>query len=123
MKNNANSDNESDDSSYNDSDNDSSMLGAIESIPSYHGPVCDALPTALKVLELECNCFEIASAGEKGGLDMTVMEMTAKTVLNACTILLDGCNARIGIQNTTAAAADASGSNNLTQVALEPSKK
>mmetsp|Transcript_14171 Transcript_14171/g.16041 ORF Transcript_14171/g.16041 Transcript_14171/m.16041 type:complete len:991 (+) Transcript_14171:123-3095(+) len=66
---------------------------AMERIPAYHGPGCDVIATAMKVLELECNCFE---HGED--LDTTVIALTCQTVSNAVQVLWKGCLARMGEQ-------------------------
>jgi len=72
---------------------------AVRSIPQIHGPCVDAVDTAVKVLELECNCFPLGGgvAEEDGGrLDRTVMELVGKTILNSVEILLQTCQARMG---------------------------
>ena len=84
------------------------MKIAIHNIPSYHGPVCDVIPMAMKVLELECNCFESSGnsgssngSGDGSMLDTSVIALTCQIISNACTILVNGCNARIGATTTT----------------------
>ena len=101
---------------------DDDIKAAVASIPSYHGPVCDVIPTAMKVLELECNCFEDGS-GAGYGLEKTVVELTCQTVSNACTILLDGCNARVGIKNDKDNHSTSSTLDDLTQHSLVLSNK
>lgn len=66
---------------------------AIESIPAYHGPSTDAILSAMKVLELECNCFETYTIKE---LDATVVNLTCETLFNAVTILTNKSMARMG---------------------------
>ena len=82
----------------NDDSISSDVMEAIKSIPAYHGPVCDVIPTAKKVLELECNCFELSGGGD---MDPTVIELTSQTVDNACQVLLNGAYARIGTTSST----------------------
>jgi histidyl-tRNA synthetase len=112
----------------NKNDNDEGIQSAINNIPSYHGPVSDVVPTAMKVLELECNCFESdnnTSDGKTKGIksfDTTVIGLTCQTVSNACTVLVDGCNARVGITNTKIDKAKSS-DNDLIQNAIDLSNK
>ena len=79
------------------------VRGAIESIPSYHGPAADAIITSLKILELECNCFESLDFSDKTKaprfmeMDPSVVGMTCSTVGNAVKILLEGCKQRMGV--------------------------
>ena len=78
------------------------VKGAIESIPAYHGPAADAIVTSLKILELECNCFESLDISDKKAapkmiyMDPTVISMTCATAGNAVKILLEGCKQRMG---------------------------
>lgn len=93
------------------------VLESVGSIPSYHGPVCDVIPTAMKVLELECNCFEMVDGS---AMDTTVIDFTCDTVSNACIVLLNGSNARSGTTSTTTATQSESSS--LAEKALVLSK-
>ncbi len=78
---------------------------AVESIPAYHGPAADVIVTSLKLLELECNCFELTSTSQNDSdnieqLDATVVSMACQTVGNAVKILLEGCLQRMGESNS-----------------------
>ncbi len=94
---------------------------AMESIPAYHGPAADVIVTSLKLLELECNCFESLESSQSknddnlAALDVTVVSMACNTVGNAVKILLEGCLQRIGECESSAdddADADATSSGN-----------
>lgn len=99
------------------------VKGAIESIPAYHGPAADALVTSLKVLELECNCFESLDISDKKAapkmmeMDPTVISITCATVGNAVKILLEGCKQRMGQTSTSAASGSSTG--NITQQTID----
>lgn len=73
-----------------------SQSDAVQTIPQYHGPVNDVLITSCKVLELECNCFEVWRSGGLVEMDNSVLDLTCRTVSDACRILIDGCTARYG---------------------------
>ncbi len=94
------------------------VKSAIENVPSYHGPVSDVIPMAMKVLELECNCFETKSGN---GLDKSVVALTCNIVSNAVNVLFNGCNARMGVQLTNDD--KSSSSSNLLQSALKLSSQ
>lgn len=83
----------------------SEMKASLESIPAYHGPAADVIATSLKILELECNCFESmensnkhdnASEASLAKMDPTIISMTCQTVGNAVKVLLEGCLTRMG---------------------------
>lgn len=88
------------------------IKSAIESIPSYHGPSGDVILTSMKVLELECNCFESLDLSDKKSkpklMELTpeVVSLTCNTVSNAVTILLQGVKSRLGIEGTVSNSAD-----------------
>uniref|UniRef100_A0A7S3Q2R4 Histidine--tRNA ligase, cytoplasmic n=1 Tax=Chaetoceros debilis TaxID=122233 RepID=A0A7S3Q2R4_9STRA len=81
------------------------IKASIESIPAYHGPAADVIATSLKILELECNCFESMENSNKhdnvtkaslAKMNPTIISMTCQTVENAVRILLEGCLTRMG---------------------------
>lgn len=75
---------------------------ALESIPAYHGPAADVITTSLKVLELECNCFESLDLSDKKSkpkfveLVPQVVGLACQSVGNAVMLLLQGCKSRMG---------------------------
>lgn len=81
---------------------DETIKAAIESIPAYHGPAADVILSSLKVLELECNCFESLDLSDKKSkpkfieLDPQVIDLACQSVTNAVVVLLEGCKSRMG---------------------------
>jgi len=67
-------------------------LKAIQSIPQIHGPCTDAIDSACKVLELECNCI---FRGQQEEFDPSTLELATRTVVNASVVLLKTCLARM----------------------------
>lgn len=98
------------------------VKGAIESIPAYHGPASDAIVTSLKVLELECNCFESVDVSDKKAapkmmeMNPSVIQMSCVTVGNAVKILLEGCKQRIGQGSS---GSEASSTGDISEQAIE----
>jgi histidyl-tRNA synthetase len=82
---------------------DRERLQAIESIPAYHGPATDAVLSAMKVIELECNCFETYSIKE---LDATVLNLICETLFNAISILTCKSMARMGTKSSSSSNAN-----------------
>lgn len=108
---------------------DESVKGAIESIPAYHGPASDIIVTSLKVLELECNCFESIDMSDKKSkpklieLDPTVISMTCGTVDNAVKILLEGCMQRMGKSGDSEGASASAGGADVCEQAMGLSQR
>lgn len=87
-------------------ENEDCVKAAIESIPAYHGPAADVIVSSLKVLELECNCFESLDLSDKKSkpkfieLDPRVIYLACQSVDHAVSVLLQGCRSRMGLSNT-----------------------
>lgn len=112
---------------------DADVQAAIESIPAYHGPASDVIVTSLKVLELECNCFESLDLSDKKSkpkfieLVPQVVALACQSVGNAVMLLLQGCKSRMGVNAIVNDDADADAnasvsSDNIVVQAMELSK-
>jgi len=103
-------------------DDDVDVKAAIESIPAYHGPASDVIVTSLKVLELECNCFESLDLSDKKSkpkfieLAPQVVALACQSVGNAVVLLLQGCKSRMGVHDNTDANAS---SDDIVEQAME----
>eukprot|EP00557_Chaetoceros_sp_GSL56_P006358 CAMPEP_0176501598 /NCGR_PEP_ID=MMETSP0200_2-20121128/14246_1 /TAXON_ID=947934 /ORGANISM="Chaetoceros sp., Strain GSL56" /LENGTH=958 /DNA_ID=CAMNT_0017900495 /DNA_START=69 /DNA_END=2945 /DNA_ORIENTATION=- len=101
-----------------------SIKAAIESIPAYHGPASDVVLTSIKVLELECNCFESLDLSDKKSkpkfieLDPLVIDLACQSITNAVVVLLEGCKSRMGL-SSSAVTNSASTTNTTTGNLLE----
>lgn len=94
-------------------------IQAIQTIPAYHGPATDAIISAMKVIELECNCFESYSIKE---LDATVIRLTCDTVFNAINILTDKSMARMGKNPSNAMNIASDGSTSVSSLSEQAHK-
>lgn len=83
------------------------VKAAIETTPAYHGPAADVILSSLKVLELECNCFESLDVSDKKSrpkfvqLDPQVIHLACQSVANAVVVLLEGCKSRMGLTSSS----------------------
>lgn len=74
----------------------SSQINAVQTIPQYHGPASEAVLTSSKILDLEYNCFEVWRNGKLVEMDNSVLDLTCRTMIDSCRILISGCRARFG---------------------------